>query len=131
MTDISSSKPRRSSLSSLAAILLATTALAAPAFGQELPQPIPVQAATAVQSIVISGNERIEESTVLAYLPITVGQRVTEVELGQAVSALRCAASNSPRSSVTRSTVSRKLVSSKVPNTNGLVASQRPSRMLR
>ena len=77
MTDKLSFKPRRSSLTSLAVCLLATTALAAPAFGQELPQPIPAQAATAVQSIVVRGNERIEESTVLAYLPITIGQQVT------------------------------------------------------
>jgi outer membrane protein insertion porin family len=87
MTDKLSFKPCRASLT-LVACLLATSALAAPAFAQELPQQIPVQAATAVQSIVIRGNERIEESTVLAYLPITVGQQVTDVELGQAVSSL-------------------------------------------
>ena len=75
MTDNLSFRSRRVSLTSLVACLLATSALAAPAFGQELPQPIPAQASTAVQSIVVHGNERIEESTVLAYLPITIGQQ--------------------------------------------------------
>ena len=56
MTDKLSLKPRRSSLTSLAVCLLATSALAAPAFGQELPQPIPVQAATPVQTISTTGG---------------------------------------------------------------------------
>ena len=47
MTDKLSFKPRRSSLTSLAICLLATSALSAPALAQQLPQPIPVVMAAA------------------------------------------------------------------------------------
>jgi outer membrane protein insertion porin family len=80
-----------------AAVLLATTALSAPgwAFAQQpQPTPPPVGGAapqspvTVVQRIIVRGNERIEDTTVLSYLPIQPGQRVTEADVDAGLKSL-------------------------------------------
>jgi outer membrane protein insertion porin family len=101
-------------LGSSLAVLLATTALAGPVFAQDqAAQPAqaapatppgaapaqPAQAAPAqpapappqegvVQRIVIQGNERIENETILAYLSIQVGDTVGPQQIDQAIKAL-------------------------------------------
>ena len=44
--------------------------------------------ASLVQRIVVQGNERIEESTILSYLTVTAGQTVTEAQIDNAEKAL-------------------------------------------
>ncbi|MEI7932163.1 MAG: outer membrane protein assembly factor BamA [Alphaproteobacteria bacterium] len=74
------------------AVLLATTALAAPALAlAQLPgasAPARAPAPTQVNRIVVQGNERIETSTVLSYLPIRIGTSVTDEQIAQTVQIL-------------------------------------------
>jgi outer membrane protein insertion porin family len=87
------------------AALLATTALATGAFAQAPPsgpivQPPPPPTAQpqpaapvapqsgVVQRIVIQGNERIENETILAYLPMQVGDTVGAAQIDAAIKAL-------------------------------------------
>ena len=96
-------KPTRKRASSLTAILLATSALAAPALAQAQQPPPPAAQPPAapapaaqpprpqgalVNRIIVRGNERIEASTVISYLPIQVGTVVTEAQLDEAISVL-------------------------------------------
>jgi len=81
------SRRRSSTLTPLVALLLGASALVAPHAVRA--QPI-VEAAQAgrVDRILVRGNERIEQSTVLSYLPIQAGTAVTEEQVGLAVTAL-------------------------------------------
>ncbi len=98
-------RARSAALASGLAGLLATTALATPGFAlaqPEAPAPgAPVATAPApppppsvviqtgvVQRIVVRGNERIEPTTVISYLPISVGETVDSAKLDAAVKAL-------------------------------------------
>ncbi len=69
----------------------APPAAAAPAATAEAPAPAaapaPVQSGV-VQRIFVRGAERIEESTVLSYLPITVGERVDSQRIDDALKTL-------------------------------------------
>ena len=92
-------QPHSRPLSNLIALLLATSALAAPAavFAQapepqaepQAQPPLPqINIGRRVDRIVVRGNERIEASTVISYLPVQVGTQVTEAQVGEAISAL-------------------------------------------
>jgi outer membrane protein insertion porin family len=86
------------------ASLLATSALVTPglAYAQQpaaeppvatapapaIPPPLPPAPTGVVQRIVVRGNERIEATTVISYLPITVGQTVDAAQIDAAYKAL-------------------------------------------
>lgn len=71
------------------AVLLATTALAAPALALAQPaaQPAPVRVSGpgVVNRVVVQGNVRVETSTVLSYLPVRIGTSVNDEQIAQAV----------------------------------------------
>ena len=67
------------------AILLGATALTAP--GTARAQAVAQQQGV-VQRISVSGNERIEQSTILSYLPIGVGDTVDPARIDLALKAL-------------------------------------------
>jgi len=88
-------RPRasRAAFASRLALLLGASALSLP--GLALAQaaapaaPAPVAAESpVVQRIVVQGNERIENSTVLSYLPIQPGESVDSAKIDQALKAL-------------------------------------------
>jgi len=81
-----SSRSPRLPLVTLAAILLASTAMTAPALAYA--QQPPAAAAGRVDRITVKGNERIEEGTVLSYLPIQRGTTVNAEQVSQAIQAL-------------------------------------------
>ena len=77
--------------------LLATTALATPAFAwAQAAAPAPVAAAPTsaptqggvLQRILVKGNERIETGTVISYLPIQVGETVDSAKIDLALKTL-------------------------------------------
>lgn len=71
-------------------LAFAQTPAAAPGQPPEPPQQIapPAPQGALVNRIVVRGNERIEDSTVVSYLPIQVGTVVTEAQLDEAISLL-------------------------------------------
>jgi outer membrane protein insertion porin family len=71
-------------LASGLALLLGTTAITLPslAFAQAAEQ------SGVVQRIIVEGNERIEQSTVLSYLPIQPGETADPAKLDLALKAL-------------------------------------------
>jgi outer membrane protein insertion porin family len=78
-------------MATLAAILLASTALSGVARAQTPPQPTAPLNPTAthrIERIIVKGNERIEQGTILSYLPIQPHTTVTEEQLGEAYTAL-------------------------------------------
>src|SRR4051812_23289694 len=102
-------RARSAALASGLAGLLATTALASPGFALAQPAAAPAPAPAApvatapappppppaviaqtgvVQRIVVRGNERIEPTTVVSYLPISVGETIDAAKLDAAVKAL-------------------------------------------
>jgi outer membrane protein insertion porin family len=100
---------------SVMALLLTSTALGTPAlvFAQPAPAPAPaappaptaiapiVQESTQIDRILVRGNERIEQSTVLSYLPITPGTRVTEQDRDAALKSLYATNLFAPGTSLT------------------------------
>ncbi|MCC7266490.1 MAG: outer membrane protein assembly factor BamA [Caulobacteraceae bacterium] len=85
------------------AVLLASTALTAPAFAQDAQPAPPAEAAApaqpaapvaaqpqggVVQRIIVRGNERIESSTVISYLPINIGDDVDPQRMDDALKTL-------------------------------------------
>src|SRR5262249_42543135 len=78
------------------ALLLGSTALVAPTvlYAQQpaAPQPAPAPAAPTqggvVNRILVQGNERIEQSTIVSYLPINPGETVDAAKLDLALKAL-------------------------------------------
>ena len=79
----------RMPLATLAALLLASVALPSVALAQA-PGQAPANAPRAgrVERIVVRGNERIEEGTVLSYLPVQAHTNVTDEQLATAHTAL-------------------------------------------
>jgi outer membrane protein insertion porin family len=77
-------RARSAALASGLALLLGSSALVIPAiaFAQASPQE------GVVQRIVVTGNERIEQSTILSYLPIQPGETVNAAKLDAALKAL-------------------------------------------
>ena len=73
----------RAALASGLALLLGTTALSAPglAAAQQTQGGV-------IQRILVQGNERIEPSTVISYLPVTTGETVDPAKLDLAIKAL-------------------------------------------
>lgn len=94
------SRARSAALASGLAVLCASTALTAPtlAFAQEPPappadatqptEPVQAEGAGVVNRIIVQGNERIEQSTVLSYLPIQQGEPVDAAKIDTALKAL-------------------------------------------
>jgi outer membrane protein insertion porin family len=85
--------PGRAGLISGIALLLASTALVQAASAQTAPAPVAAPMASApetvvVQRIVIKGVERIEQGTVLSYLPIQPGDTVGPVQIDLALKTL-------------------------------------------
>jgi outer membrane protein insertion porin family len=76
------SRARSAALASGFALLLSSTALTAPTAALAQAQ------AEVVQRIAVRGNERIEQATVLSYLPIQPGDRVDAAQLDLALKAL-------------------------------------------
>ncbi|MBU2135302.1 MAG: outer membrane protein assembly factor BamA [Alphaproteobacteria bacterium] len=76
------SRARSAALASGFALLLSSTALTAPTVALAQAQ------AEVVQRIAVRGNERIEQATVLSYLPIQPGDRVDAAQLDLALKAL-------------------------------------------
>jgi outer membrane protein insertion porin family len=76
-------RARRAALASGLALLLGTTAIVAPqaAFAQ-------AEQSGVVQRILVQGNERIEQSTVISYLPIQPGETVDAAKLDLALKTL-------------------------------------------
>lgn len=77
-------RARSAALASGLALLLGSSALVIPAtaFAQAAPQE------GVVQRIIVTGNERIEQSTILSYLPIQMGETVNAAKLDAALKAL-------------------------------------------
>jgi outer membrane protein insertion porin family len=77
-------RARSAALASGLALLLGSSALVIPAmaFAQAAPQE------GVVQRIIVTGNERIEQSTILSYLPIQVGETVGAAKLDAGLKAL-------------------------------------------
>lgn len=77
-------RARSAALASGLALLLGSSALVVPAiaFAQAAPQE------GVVQRIIVTGNERIEQSTILSYLPIQTGETVNAAKLDTALKAL-------------------------------------------
>ncbi|MGA0607114.1 outer membrane protein assembly factor BamA [Phenylobacterium sp. VNQ135] len=75
-------RARGAALASGLALLLGSTALVAPtlAYAQ--------QQSGVVQRILVQGNERIEQATVVSYLPVGVGEEVTPEKIDLALKAL-------------------------------------------
>ncbi|WP_309089768.1 outer membrane protein assembly factor BamA [Phenylobacterium sp.] len=75
-------RARSAALASGLALLLGSTALVAPtlAYAQ--------QQTGVVQRILVQGNERIEQATVVSYLPVQVGETVTPEKIDLALKAL-------------------------------------------
>jgi outer membrane protein insertion porin family len=95
------SRARYTALISTAALLLGSTALCSPVLAQTAPpgdQPAAAPAAAAaapavgqsglVQRIIVQGAERIEQSTVLSYLPISPGETVDPAKIDAALKTL-------------------------------------------
>ena len=76
------SRARSAALASGFALLFSSTALTAPTAALAQAQ------AEVVQRIAVRGNERIEQATVLSYLPIQPGDRVDAAQLDLALKAL-------------------------------------------
>lgn len=75
----------------LACALLASTCLAAPLAAQAQQQQQLLQPASAqirVDRIIVQGNERIESSTIISYLPIQIGQTVDDEDLDRSIEVL-------------------------------------------
>src|SRR5215218_776161 len=68
------------------ALLLGSTALVTPTVVHAQPA-APVQGGV-VNRILVQGNERIEQSTIISYLPIGVGETVDAAKLDLALKAL-------------------------------------------
>jgi outer membrane protein insertion porin family len=87
-------RARSAALASGLALLLGTTALVPPALAQapapaQTPAPAPPTAREEqVQRIIVTGNERIEQSTILSYLPLQVGETVGPAKIDLALKAL-------------------------------------------
>ncbi len=94
------SRARSIALVSSAALLLGSTALSTPVLAQApaggpqtpsvstgAPQAAPAQTGV-VGRIVVEGAERIEQSTIISYLPIAVGDTVDAAKLDLAVKTL-------------------------------------------
>jgi outer membrane protein insertion porin family len=81
-----SSRTAHLPLVTLAAVLLASTAMTAP--GVAHAQTPVAQQSGRVDRIIVKGNERIEEGTVLSYLPIQRGTTVNAEQISQAITAL-------------------------------------------
>lgn len=83
---------QRAALASGLALLLGTTALATSALAQAQPSEAPALAATqttgVIQRILVNGNERIEPSTVISYMPIQVGETVDPGKIDTTLKAL-------------------------------------------
>jgi outer membrane protein insertion porin family len=75
----------RAAFASGLALLLGSTALATPGFVAAQPA---AEQGGSVQRILVQGNERIEASTVISYLPIQIGETVTAEKLDLALKAL-------------------------------------------
>jgi outer membrane protein insertion porin family len=77
-------RARSAALASGLALLLGSSALVLPAiaFAQAAPQE------GVVQRIVVVGNERIEQSTILSYLPIQAGETINPAKIDLALKAL-------------------------------------------
>lgn len=75
-------RARSAALASGLALLLGSTALVAPtlAYAQ--------QQSGVIQRILVQGNERIEQATVVSYLPVGVGEEVTPEKIDLALKAL-------------------------------------------
>src|SRR5690606_2208140 len=94
------SRARSAALASGLAVLCASTAPTAPTlvFAQEPPappadateptEPVQAEGAGVVNRIIVQGNERIEQSTVLSYLPIQQGEPVDAAKIDTALKAL-------------------------------------------
>ncbi|MDP3299856.1 MAG: POTRA domain-containing protein, partial [Phenylobacterium sp.] len=78
------SRARSAALASGFALLLSSTALTAPTLAVAQAQ----AQAEVVQRIAVRGNERIEQATVLSYLPMQAGDRVDAAQLDLALNAL-------------------------------------------
>src|SRR5688572_5607351 len=80
-------KTRASSaaLASGLALLLGSTALVTPSLVHAQPA---VEQGAVVQRILVQGNERIESSTVVSYLPIQLGETVGPEKMDLALKAL-------------------------------------------
>ncbi|WP_374470580.1 outer membrane protein assembly factor BamA [Phenylobacterium sp.] len=84
---------RRAALATGLALLLGSTALVAPglALAQQPAAPpavLPAEASGVVQRIIVRGNERIEQATVVSYLPIQPGEAVNAERLDLALKTL-------------------------------------------
>jgi len=91
----STARADRLALASSLAVLIACGALAAPAAAQdasaapaETVTAAPVQETGVVARIIVQGNERIDQSTVLSYLPIQVGDTIDPERIDLAVKTL-------------------------------------------
>jgi len=86
-------RARSAALASGLALLLGTTALISPALAfAQAPAgavaPAPSNREEQVQRIIVTGNERIEQSTILSYLPLQVGESVGPAKIDLALKAL-------------------------------------------
>ena len=94
-------RARSAALASGLGLLLGTTALVSPALAQAPAAqpaapaapaapatPLPSNREETVQRIIVTGNERIEQSTILSYLPIQVGESVGPAKIDLALKAL-------------------------------------------
>lgn len=75
-------RARSAALASGLALLLGSTALVAPTLAHAQQQ------TGVVQRILVQGNERIEQATVVSYLPVQVGETVTPEKIDLALKAL-------------------------------------------
>jgi outer membrane protein insertion porin family len=86
-------RARSAALASGLALLLGTTASISPALAQAqapaaTPVPLPSNREETVQRIIVTGNERIEQSTILSYLPLQIGEAVGAAKIDLALKAL-------------------------------------------
>jgi len=85
----SDTRARNLALASSFAVLAACAAFGTPALAQDAPvATAPVQQSGLVARIVVQGNERIDQSTVLSYLPIQPGDMVDPERIDLAVKTL-------------------------------------------
>ncbi|CAN5293354.1 outer membrane protein assembly factor BamA [soil metagenome] len=79
---------RRVLASSLAVLLASTTLTATSVAFAQAPQAAPAAPSVLIERILVRGNERIEQSKLLSYLPIVPGSRVTEADRDAALKSL-------------------------------------------